>query len=387
MAARRRAGVMTGSSPDGVLRLAMWSGPRNISTAFMRSWGNRDDTLVVDEPFYAHYLRVTGVDHPGRDEVIAAQENDWRRVVDSLVAPLPAHVRIYFQKQMAHHLLPHMGRDWLGALTHAFLIREPHAMVVSLGEKLQGFDLLATGLPQQVEIFEHVVRTTGRLPPVIEAADLLANPDAMLREFCRVLGVPFSDRMLWWPAGRRATDGVWAKYWYERVESSTGFESPAQIDDGYDGAPLPPSLARIAAECRPLYERLRAHRLRVGLEKRASRAAEIRRTQPQPHRQHQRRTGAPRQGPREPVRFGRAGRRCGLGRLAAVPGPHFSARAASRPPREFGQGVGVCPDSDACSAHARNCPHTRCESHVRWRAYPADTHTRRENHVGHGSRV
>ena len=106
------------------------------------------------------------------------------------------------------------------------------------------------------------MRRTGRLPPVIEAADLLANPEAMLRELCRDLGVPFSERMLWWPAGRRATDGVWAKYWYERVERSSGFESPAQIDNGYDGAPLPPALARIEAECRPLYERLRAHRLR-----------------------------------------------------------------------------------------------------------------------------
>jgi hypothetical protein len=257
------AGVMTDSPPDGVLRLALWSGPRNISTAFMRSWGNRDDTLVVDEPFYAHYLQVTGVDHPGRDEVIAAQETDWRRIVDSLLAPLPAHVRIYFQKQMAHHLLPHMERDWLGALTHAFLIRDPRATVASLGEKLQDFDILATGLPQQVEIFEHVVRTTGRAPPVIEADDLLANPDAMLREFCRVLGVPFSDRMLWWPAGRRATDGVWAKYWYERVENSTGFEASTQVDDDDARVRLPSSLARIADECRPLYERLRAQRLRV----------------------------------------------------------------------------------------------------------------------------
>ena len=156
-----------------------------------------------------------------------------------------------------------MGRDWLGALTHAFLIRDPRAMVASLGEKLQDFDILATGLPQQVEIFEHVVRTTGDVPPVIEAADLLANPDAMLRGLCRVLGVPFSARMLWWPAGQRATDGVWAKHWYERVERSTGFEASAQTEDDYDGAPVPPPLARIAAECRPLYERLRAHRLRV----------------------------------------------------------------------------------------------------------------------------
>ena len=116
---------MAATMGDGVLRLAMWSGPRNVSTAFMRSWGNREDTLVVDEPFYAHYLKVTGLEHPGRDEIIATHEADWRRVAASLVAPMPAHVRIFYQKQMSHHLLPHMGREWLDSVTHAFLIRDP----------------------------------------------------------------------------------------------------------------------------------------------------------------------------------------------------------------------------------------------------------------------
>ena len=248
---------MTGSN---VLRLAMWSGPRNISTAFMRSWGNRDDTLVVDEPFYAHYLHVTGLDHPGRNDVIRSQPIDWRQVAAALVVPVPAHVRVHYQKHMAHHLLPGMGRDWLDALTHAFLIRDPRAMVASLGEKLHEFDLLATGLPQQVEIFEHVVRNTGRTPPVIDSADLLADPEALLRRLCEALDVPFSERMLWWPAGRRETDGVWAPHWYDRVERSTGFE-PApepEVAPVLDGA-----LARIEAACRPLYERLHAHRLRA----------------------------------------------------------------------------------------------------------------------------
>src|SRR6187431_2035198 len=113
---------MTGSN---VLRLAMWSGPRNISTAFMRSWGNREDTVVVDEPFYAHYLAATGIEHPGRDEVLAHHERDWRRVVESLLAPLPPGVRVLYQKHMSHHLLPGMGREWLGRMTHAFLIRDP----------------------------------------------------------------------------------------------------------------------------------------------------------------------------------------------------------------------------------------------------------------------
>ena len=248
------------SNADDVLRLAMWSGPRNLSTAFMRSWGNREDTVVVDEPFYAHYLAATGIDHPGRDEVIASQPTDWRRVVDSLLAPVPDGVRIFYQKQMAHHLLPDMGREWLDQVTHAFLIRDPRSMVASLGDKLGSFGLLQTGLPQQVEIFEHVVARTGRAPPVLDSDDLLRAPEPMLRALCDALEVPFSARMLWWPAGMRSTDGVWSKYWYDRVEQSTGFAGPPAVDATH--APLSPALAAIEARCRPLYEKLRAHRLR-----------------------------------------------------------------------------------------------------------------------------
>jgi len=241
------------------LRLAMWSGPRNISTAFMRSWENRPDTLVVDEPFYAHYLLATGIDHPGRDEVLAHHETDWRRVVDALLAPLPPGVRVFYQKQMSHHLLPHMGREWLGAVTHAFLIRDPAPMLLSLGEKLGEFDIGATGLPQQVEIFDYVRRTTGCVPPVVDAADLLAAPAPMLRALCASLGIPFDERMLSWPPGPRATDGVWAKHWYERVERSTGFEPAEAAGDRTLGG----RLAELEARCRPLYEQMYAHRLRA----------------------------------------------------------------------------------------------------------------------------
>lgn len=236
----------------------MWSGPRNVSTAFMRSWENRPGTMVVDEPFYAHYLLATGIDHPGRDEVLAHHETDWMRVVESLLAPLPQGVTVFYQKQMSHHLLPHMGREWLGSVAHAFLIRDPAPMLASLGDKLGKFDLSATGLPQQVEIFDHVRLTTGHVPPVVDAADLLAAPEPVLRALCSSLGIPFSERMLSWPAGPRATDGVWAKYWYDRVERSTGFE-PAEA------AAVPQlrgRLAELEAQCRPLYEHLRAHRLR-----------------------------------------------------------------------------------------------------------------------------
>jgi hypothetical protein len=241
------------------MRLAMWSGPRNVSTAFMRSWGSRDDTIVVDEPFYAHYLRETGVDHPGRAEVIAAQENNWRRVVDALLAPVPDHVRVLYQKQMAHHLLPGMGREWLASMTHAFLIREPRPMLASLAEKLGEFSLLATGLPQQVEIFEYVRRRSGRVPPVVDARDLLERPEATLRALCAALGLPFQPAMLRWPAGPRATDGVWARHWYTRVEASTGFE-PAEAERPVT---LTSAQAALEIECRPLYEHLHAHRLQL----------------------------------------------------------------------------------------------------------------------------
>ena len=246
---------------DGVLRLAMWSGPRNLSTAFMRSWENRDDTVVVDEPFYAHYLFTTGVDHPGRNEVLASQPTDWRVVVQQLLAPLPADVRILFQKQMAHHLLPDMGRDWFGRVTHAFLIRDPRPTLASLARKLETCTLADTGLPQQVEIFEHVVRSTGRIPAVVDSVDLLASPPGLLARLCAHVGIPFTSRMLEWPTGPRASDGVWARHWYDRVERTTHFEP----DDSPQTAetPLPADLAQLEAACRPLYENLRAHRLRA----------------------------------------------------------------------------------------------------------------------------
>lgn len=237
----------------------MWSGPRNVSTALMRAWENRSDTVVVDEPFYAHYLDVTGIEHPGRNEILAHHESDWRKVVESLLAPLPAGVGILYQKQMSHHLLPGMGRDWLGAMTHAFLIRDPAPMLVSLEDRLGRFDIAATGLPQQIEIFDFVERTTGRAPPVLDSADLLAAPEPMLRALCSVLGIGFSKRMLSWPPGPRASDGIWAKHWYERVSRTTTFEAPETASTPR----LEGRLAQMDRECRPMYERLRAHRLRA----------------------------------------------------------------------------------------------------------------------------
>jgi Sulfotransferase domain len=237
------------------VRIAMWSGPRNISTALLRSWGNRDDAIVVDEPFYAFYLQRTGLDHPGRDEVIASQPTSWETVVDGLLAPLPDGATVLYQKHMAHHLLPEVGRAWLAQMRHAFLIRDPREMLQSLAQVLAEPTLADTGLEQQVEIFEAYASDD---PPVVDARDVLEAPEPMLRSLCERLGVGFTERMLSWPAGIRDTDGVWARWWYDAVARSTGFAAYQP-----PGEPFPARLQPLLAECRPYYERLYRERITV----------------------------------------------------------------------------------------------------------------------------
>jgi hypothetical protein len=239
------------------VRIAMWSGPRNISTAMLRSFGSRPDTAVSDEPLYAHYLQATGVAHPGRDEIIAAHETDWRKVTGSLTGPIPGGRAIWYQKHMAHHLLPAVGRDWLDSLTHAFLVREPDEMVASLLKTFPGAGLADTGLAQQCEIFDRVATRLGRAPPVVLASDVLKDPRALLGALCDALGIPFRHEMLAWPAGRRATDGAWAPHWYAAVEASTGFEAYRRRHVELDDA-----AARLVDECLPYYEKLSALRLK-----------------------------------------------------------------------------------------------------------------------------
>ena len=240
-----------------MLRLAMWSGPRNISTAMMRSWGNRTDTVVCDEPLYAYYLNATKKPHPGVEEVIAAGETDWKRVAENLTGPIPGGKQIWYQKHMTHHLLPEVGRDWLGRVTNCFLIRHPREMLASYVKIVEAPELMDTGFPQQTEIFEWVREYTGRIPPVLDSADVLKNPRLMLGLVCDALGIKFQETMLAWPPGPRATDGVWAKHWYGEVEKSTGFRpyQPKQID-------LPEWLQPIYKQCLERYERLYEHRLR-----------------------------------------------------------------------------------------------------------------------------
>jgi hypothetical protein len=244
-------------TPDNPLRLAVWSGPRNISTAFMRSWGNRDDTFVCDEPLYAHYLAETRRPHPMAAEVIAHHENDWRKVAAWLTGPVPGGKTIFYQKQMSHHLLPNISRDWLTQLTHVFLIRDPREVLPSLDEKFERPQLPDTGYPQQVEIFEFIHRQTGTLCPVVDSRDILANPRAMLTRLCAAVGVPFQEQMLHWPPGPRETDGIWAKHWYDAVNRSTGFQPYVSKNK-----PLPAHLQELCDACLPFYEKLYAQRLK-----------------------------------------------------------------------------------------------------------------------------
>ncbi len=234
----------------------MWSGPRNISTAMMRSWGNRTDTFVCDEPFYAYYLHVTGREHPGADEVIAHGEIDWPKVVDWITGDVPDGKRVFFQKHMAQHLLPGIQRWWLHRLTHWFLIRDPYEMLTSFIKQLPDATLEDTGLPQQVEIFEQVRSGTGQTPAVLDAKDVLQKPKRMVGLLCDHLGVEFSDRMLCWPPGLRKTDGVWAEHWYQQVLTSTSFRPYKPKPDK-----LPEQFTDLHEQCLDYYHRLYQHRL------------------------------------------------------------------------------------------------------------------------------
>ncbi len=241
------------------LRIACWSGPRNISTAIMRAWENRPDCAVVDEPLYAYYLAETGLDHPGRDEIIASGETDWRKVVARLTGPVPDGKPVWYQKHMSHHLLPEIGRDWLKHVVNCFLIRDPHDVLLSYSKKRIPDSAEDLGYPQQVEIFELVCERAGEMPVVIDARDFLADPEAMLRAWCQRLGLAFDEAMLRWPPGRRESDGVWAQHWYSAVERSTGFGPYRAREEA-----LPAEYDEILQDCLPHYQRLFEHRLRLG---------------------------------------------------------------------------------------------------------------------------
>ncbi|OOG56217.1 sulfotransferase family protein [Rhodanobacter sp. C03] len=244
------------NAPRDGRRIAMWSGPRNISTAMMRAWENRTDTVVIDEPFYAHYLVQTGVQHPGRDEVIAAQNTDAAAVAAMLTGPIPDGRPLWYQKHMTQHMLPDMPLDWLDDVCNCFLIREPEAVVASFTIQRPDAAAWELGFEQQVRLFDHVCDRLGTTPPVIDATDVLKNPLGILNALCTRLRIPFSARMLQWPRGPRASDGVWAPHWYAEVERSTGFAPWREHE-----VKLTAFQRGLAEQCQPHYDRLSAFRL------------------------------------------------------------------------------------------------------------------------------
>lgn len=240
------------------LRLAMWSGPRNISTAMMRAWENRPDCAVSDEPLYAAYLAQTGLDHPGRTEILAHGETDWRKVVDTLQGPAPEGKPIWYQKHMTHHLLPGMDVDWIHGLTNVLLIRAPDQVVESYLKSRAEVAPEDIGLLQQVTLFEAISAQQGCPPLVIDADDFLQQPGAYLQALCAHLGIAFVPGMLSWPAGPRPSDGIWAPHWYDAVWRSTGFEPWRPRQPQLSGQGL-----AVAQACAPAYARLHAARLRL----------------------------------------------------------------------------------------------------------------------------
>ena len=235
----------------------MWSGPRNISTAMMRAWGNRADTAVIDEPFYAYYLKRTGKKHPDASEIIAGSETDWRKIVASLrTESIPSGKRIFFQKQMTHHLLPEVDREWIVDLTNCFLIRDPREVILSYIKKNPEPELEDLGFVQQSEIFEFIRARTNSIPPIVDARDVLEHPERTLRLLCDAVGVEFDKVMLSWPPGLRDSDGIWAKYWYDDVARSTSFQ-PYKSREGN----VPDRLRETYERCQDCYDRLYKHRI------------------------------------------------------------------------------------------------------------------------------
>jgi hypothetical protein len=238
------------------IRIAMWSGPRNLSTAMMRSFGSRADTFVSDEPFYGCFLKDTGADHPMRDETIAAMDCGWESVMETLSGDASDGSPVWYQKHMWHHMTGPIGYEDFAGFTHAFLIREPERMIASYLRKREAAHFDDFGLERQAEFFEREADRLGHAPPVIDANDVLANPEGVLSKLCGALGITWDAAMLHWPPGPRETDGPWAPHWYGAVERSTGFGPPET-----QPVELPDDARRLAQRCRPYYEQLAAHKI------------------------------------------------------------------------------------------------------------------------------
>ncbi len=237
-------------------RIAMWSGPRNLSTAMMYAFAARGDCAVWDEPFYAAYLSATGIVHPMNDAVIAAGLTDPNKVAEACLGSVPAQKTLFYQKHMTLHMIPSFDRGFMRGLTNVFLIRHPARVVASYAKKREAPTLMDIGFVQQAELFDQVADWLGTAPVVVDSADIRAEPQQSLTRLCVALGIAFVPDMLRWPAGPKPYDGVWAPHWYNAVHASTGFDEPE--------GPLPklsPEFADLSDQAMPYYERLAGYRL------------------------------------------------------------------------------------------------------------------------------
>ncbi len=238
------------------MKIAMWSGPRNLSTAMMYAFAARGDAAVWDEPFYAAYLAATGIAHPMAAEVIAAGESDPAKVAAACTGPIPCGQPIWYQKHMTLHMIPAFDRGFMAGLTNVFLIRHPARVVASYARKRENPTLDDIGFVQQAELFDQVAGRLGRAPVVIDSADIRDDPKGRLKALCAALGISFTPKMLSWPAGPKPHDGAWAPHWYNAVHASNGFDAP----EG-DLPILAGDAARLVELALPLYDRLRRHAL------------------------------------------------------------------------------------------------------------------------------
>ena len=236
--------------------VAMWSGPRNISTALMRSFENRPDCFVSDEPFYAHYLHKTGVDHPLRNEIISAGNTDWDDIVREITNPIPKNKKIWYQKHMAQHNFPKLDLKWTENMQNCFLIRHPKEVILSYSRKYKINSIYQLGYPQLTDLFKILNSRNDNVIIILDSRDVLADPEGMLTKLCDKLTIPFYSEMLNWASGSRESDGIWGKYWYGSVEASTGFQPYRERE-----LDLPDKYENMYLKCMDYYEQLYKYRL------------------------------------------------------------------------------------------------------------------------------
>ncbi len=236
--------------------IAMWSGPRNISTAMMRSWENRADTSVIDEPFYGYYLKRSGVDHPMAADIIDSMQTDPDKVIEQVTSAGSDKHPITYQKHITTHMLDELDLGWTDQLVNCFLIRDPKRVVASYAKKRQQVEAVDLGFSQQLRVFNHVSEYNAVTPIAIDSDRFLQQPETMLKKLCEMLDIRFEQSMLRWPAGRRDTDGIWAAHWYDAVERSTGF-MPWKASE----VRLTAELDAVADECQAAYQSMLSHAL------------------------------------------------------------------------------------------------------------------------------